>query len=91
MDKAKQIRLAIDKNTADLVSFCLKRDGDSQVVDTQYMHKRRSKSTYLFNVNELLDGLYTLEISNAQQVVTHQVTVDTAETARSSRQIAIAR
>jgi hypothetical protein len=47
MDKAKQIRLAIDKNTADLVSFCLKRDGDSQVVDTQYMiREEASRHTY---------------------------------------------
>jgi hypothetical protein len=91
VNKANQIRLAIDKNTVEAVSVVLRRDGEKLALATTYVPKKLSKLVYSFDVNELPDGLYTLELSNGQQITTHQVTINTSTPVQPSRQIALHR
>lgn len=91
VNKSNHIKLAIDKNTPQLVSVVLRRSNENEIVATQYMPKKQSKSTYVFDVNELPDGLYTLELSSGQHLTTHQVTINTAKPIRPNRQVALNR
>jgi hypothetical protein len=89
VNKANQIRLAIDKNTGAPISVVLRRDGEKLALATKYVPKKLSKLVYSFDVDELPDGSYTLELSNGQQIATHRVTINTTNPVQSSRQIAL--
>jgi hypothetical protein len=89
VDRANRIRLAIDKNDVESISVVLRRDGEKLAIETKFVPKKISKSVYLFDVNELPDGVYTLELSNGQQVITHRVAINTTEPIKVNRQIAL--
>jgi len=60
---------------------------------TQQVAKRQTSAQVRFDLSQLPDGEYTIEVSNGEKVTTHQVSLNTASAtpadAMTSRQIAL--
>ncbi len=82
------LRLALDKQKGGRVTICIKNAQGRKLL-TEYAGKGETKSRYNFNVNELPDGVYTVEISNGVQTTTHELTINTPKAETPSRQIAL--
>lgn len=83
-----KLRLALDKQKGGRVTVSM-RNGQGNKLFTQYVGKGETKSRFCFDVNELPDGVYTVEISNGVQTTTHELTIATPKAQTPSRQIAL--
>jgi hypothetical protein len=77
--------LSLTKAVGQPVSIRLSQAGGVTLF-TQQVTKRQTKAQVRFDVSELPDGAYTVEVSNGTQVTTHQVQLDSPQF--TSRQIA---
>jgi hypothetical protein len=77
--------LSLTKTVGQPVSIRLNQ-ANGVTLFTQQVTKRQTKAQVRFDVSELPDGAYTVEVSNGTQVITHQVRLDSPQFI--SRQIA---
>jgi hypothetical protein len=82
------LRLALDKQKGGRVTVSMKND-KGYTLFTQYVGKRETQSRFMFDISELPDGIYTVEVSNGTETTTQELTINTPKTLTPSRQIAL--
>ena len=80
--KDASIRVAVEKNTPSNVVINL-RDARNEVVYSDEINRRELKSVYKFDVEQLKDGDYTLEIVSNTKTVTKSLHIASAKVERS--------
>ncbi|GAB3563495.1 hypothetical protein GCM10027578_07270 [Spirosoma luteolum] len=78
----------LNKQAGSKVSVSVKNAAGTSLV-TEYMPKRENKACLKFDLSQLQDGTYTVEITNGSEVTQRQVTLSTKQVAESSRQLII--
>ncbi|WP_460976611.1 hypothetical protein [Spirosoma knui] len=73
-----QIRLSVVKPTTEPLTVVL-RDEKNHVLYEKYIPRYESKPAILFNVDELADGQYEIEIRSAQGSIRKQVKLMTSQ------------
>ncbi|MFD2570444.1 hypothetical protein ACFSUS_07355 [Spirosoma soli] len=73
VNNANKIRLAIAKTTAEPLRITLHEAGQSYVLFAQHIGRKQTKVAIQFNVSDLADGLYELEIQSATSRIVKQV------------------
>ena len=80
--KDASIRVAVEKNTPSNVVINL-RDARNEVVYSDEINRRELKSVYKFDVEQLKDGDYTLEIVSNTKTITKSLHLASAKVERS--------
>ena len=78
----------LNKQAGSKVSVSVKNAAGTSLF-TEYMPKRENKACLKFDLSQLQDGTYTVEITNGTDVTQRQVTLSTKQVAESSRQLII--
>lgn len=79
--------LSLEKEVGQTVSVRLSQ-ANGTTLFSQQVTKRQTKTQVRFNVSELPDGTYIVEVSNGTKMTTHQVQLSTPQTTTPSRQVA---
>ncbi|MFD2932716.1 T9SS type A sorting domain-containing protein [Spirosoma flavum] len=82
------VNIALDKQTGGVVEIQLKNT-EGKVLYNQHVGKKETKSRTRLNVNELPDGVYTVEITNGVETTTHNVTISTPQPQTPTRLVAL--
>ncbi|MFD2932985.1 hypothetical protein [Spirosoma flavum] len=83
-----KLNIALDKTTDGRVDIQMKGT-DGKVLYTKHLGKNEHGCRVSLNLNDLEDGVYTLEITNGIETTTQNVTVATKQPTTPSRIIAI--
>lgn len=79
--------LSLQKEAGQAVSVRLYQTNGATLF-SQQVTKRQTKTQVRFDVSQLPDGAYTVEVANGAKVITHQVQLNTPPVNTPSRQIA---
>ena len=88
--KAKKIRLALEKTTAERLQIALRQAGKKHVLFFQSVGRKDTKAAFLLDVDQLTNGDYELEIKSATGRIVKQVKLETvAPVVASERLLAV--
>ncbi|RIV22433.1 hypothetical protein DYU11_15570 [Fibrisoma montanum] len=76
VNKENKIQLSVEKVVAEPVTVVL-RNQNNQVLFTQRLGKKQNKFSVKFDMSELQDGAYELEISSSDGSIRKQVSLQT--------------
>ncbi|CCH57054.1 hypothetical protein BN8_06453 [Fibrisoma limi BUZ 3] len=76
VNKENKIQLAVEKVVAEPVTVVL-RNQDNEVLFTQRLGKKQNKFSVKFDMSQLQDGAYELEISSSDGSIRKQVSLQT--------------
>lgn len=75
--KANRVRLAVDKTTDERLKITLHQAGKSDALFFRQIGRRQTKVTIQFDVDQLTDGTYELEIRSASGCIVKQFNLGT--------------
>lgn len=78
VNKNNKIRLSVEKTTAESLTITLREAGQTASLFTRKIGKKQTKAALQFNVDELADGTYELEISSASGRIIKKVNLQAA-------------
>lgn len=92
VDATYQVGMYFDGSSNTIKTFYEKEEGqklkvqlktiDGKVLHTSYVGKKLSAATIHFNVEDLPDGAYTLEMTDGDVVTTKNISLDTSQPER---------
>ncbi len=82
------MRVAIDKAPTGSMDVLVK-NAKGEVLFTEHVAKKQSQFRASFNLSELEDGTYRVEITNGQDTTTHEFTIATKTPVSPSRVVAM--
>ncbi len=84
--------LSMEKQAGNYLTVCVNKANGTTLL-TQQVAKRQTSAQVRFDLSQLPDGDYTIEVSNGEKTTTHQVSLHSASAtpadATTSRQIAL--
>lgn len=83
-----KLTIALDKQTGGAVDIRLKNT-DGTLLYSQHVGKNESQYRTRWNLSELPDGVYQVEITNGVETTTHQITISTQQPTTPNRLVAL--
>lgn len=70
------LRVAVEKQTDQPLTIRL-RDASGKMLEEQYLGRKQGNFQYRFNLSDLADGTYSVEVSNGTEKSVHPITLTT--------------